>query len=280
VSIAIVTCMFNPCGYERRNTNYLRFLAAARNTRAVIYCVELLFPRQLPVCEADHKIVLETESILWHKEALLNIGIKQAIADGHEFIAWADADIVLHPQAFHSNFISSFDDTMIGHATARIRTNWPDDRQPLVRRSVVEVGMKGHTGGCWVARAGFWATRPLFDYGIIGGGDHMNWLGYRKGYNMTRIPHCCEVSRSIRRKWNSWMEKLPAVRAVHNGRSSSMLPHGSRQNRQYRPRYARVAQVDLDKDLIRRADGLLEWAGESSVRDDVEDYFMSRREDD
>lgn len=97
--VAVVTCLFNPMNWKSRVDNYARFAASVRTAGCHLYCVELTYDEQKPCCAADVKIDLagDDRHVLWQREALVSIGLARALADGHEIVAWFDADAVIEP---------------------------------------------------------------------------------------------------------------------------------------------------------------------------------------
>ena len=289
MSVALVTCMFNPCNYSRRYANYEIFAASVRASGCTLYCVELTFAGQSPRCAADVKINLagDERNLLWQKEALLNIGLKAAIADGHEFVGWTDADVVLNPD-WPDGMSEQIprDIPTIVHLGRTIESEW-SDREPMASPSAVlhiaePFAYRGHPGGGWIARREFWQTHELFDRCIVGGGDWALFCGYalRAGGSptfQTWPKHHPKLAAS----WGDWLATLPKqIHLKALPQTIRLLAHGQLTNRRYKTRPSLLHDFEPD-DVRRRPDGVLEWASDKpELRGTIREYFFGRREDD
>ncbi len=90
-----VSVFLNPAGYKNKIKNYRLFRQSSKKQGLNLLTVELAFgkaPFELKKEDAEILIQLKTDQILWQKERLLNIGIKNLPSDCDKF-AWIDADI-------------------------------------------------------------------------------------------------------------------------------------------------------------------------------------------
>ena len=90
-----ITTFFNPARYKNKIKNYKRFREHTKMQGLNLLTVELAFgdrPFELNKNDADILIQLRTNSILWQKERMLNIGLKN-LPDNCDKFAWLDADI-------------------------------------------------------------------------------------------------------------------------------------------------------------------------------------------
>lgn len=88
----ILACYFNPKNNEHRKLAFLRFYESIQNcNHRIIECVvgesDFLFPSETP-----HIRQVRTSCLLWHKEALLNILIRELPAR-FKYVFWVDGDI-------------------------------------------------------------------------------------------------------------------------------------------------------------------------------------------
>ena len=91
-----ITCYFNPAGFEQPLANLLKFSRRARQQGLRLAIVELALadnPHQLDESICDLLIQLRSDEVLWHKEALLNIGIEQLPPECDK-VCWLDSDIL------------------------------------------------------------------------------------------------------------------------------------------------------------------------------------------
>lgn len=94
----VITIISNPIRYRRRYELYHRFAEMCKHAGVRLITVEQAFGgRQFMVTEPNNPHHLQVRSVeeLWHKENLINLGVKHAcaIAPGEvREIAWVDAD--------------------------------------------------------------------------------------------------------------------------------------------------------------------------------------------
>jgi len=92
----VVTVLSNPIRYKRRYELYWKFKEMCEHAGVKLITVEQAFGnRQFMVTKAGDPFALQVRSVeeLWHKENMINMGIKHAatIGDVRE-VAWVDAD--------------------------------------------------------------------------------------------------------------------------------------------------------------------------------------------
>ena len=93
-----LTTFYNPAGYGNKKENYIRFRETSKNQGLNLLAVELVFGNagfELNEHDADILIQLRVANncVLWQKEALLNVGLKNLPKDCDK-IAWIDCDIL------------------------------------------------------------------------------------------------------------------------------------------------------------------------------------------
>lgn len=91
----VVTVVNNPNRYYSRYKLYQAFEKMVADAGAILTTVELaLRDRHFEVTTPDNPrhIQLRSPEILWHKENLINIGIRNLPADW-QYVAWIDADV-------------------------------------------------------------------------------------------------------------------------------------------------------------------------------------------
>ena len=94
-NLAVVCCYFNHGNYKTKLNNFIEYYEDISQYIDKVLTVELISnnsTQQLP--KKVNSLKVYSDSVLWHKENLLNIGIKQLIDEGYKYIAWLDADIL------------------------------------------------------------------------------------------------------------------------------------------------------------------------------------------
>lgn len=194
--LAVVSCFFNPGGSTRRVKNFRNFLAAVKNSGVRCLVVELAFG-SAPFEFDDHEDVIQLRSndVLWHKERLLNIGIRQLLSDGVRKIAWLDGDIVFADHWWPSEIASRLEHANLCQVFDTISIHTHDSGPPMIAPSAVKYfqedgrlfsqpplrgrnllrGMLkgGQSGFGWAARSEVLEKALLFENAVVGGGDKL-----------------------------------------------------------------------------------------------------------
>jgi len=194
--IAAVCCLFNVNKSEKRLNNYKLFFEKFKKTKIELLTVELaLGDAPFELNEYPNVIQVRSDSILWHKERLMNIGIEKLINDGYEKIMWLDADIIFeHTENLAHDISKELDNNIICQlfsSTCDLNENYQLDENSRRRNGIVKeltenineleknifnannrntVFILAH-GLAWAARSDLLKKTLLFDKGIVGGGD-------------------------------------------------------------------------------------------------------------
>src|ERR1700753_3038699 len=91
-----VTAYFNPAAYSNKQVHLRIFSERVRRQGLKLLIIELAFGNALHVVDerlADRVIRVRSNSVLWQKERLLNIALKQLPPECDK-VVWLDADIL------------------------------------------------------------------------------------------------------------------------------------------------------------------------------------------
>lgn len=144
-----------------------------------------------------------TRSILWHKEALINIGYAWARDNGHlddGKVMWIDSGCYLGPDDAYAKVAATLDDKQIIQAFHRIHYHEQDGSVKTVARGMIQSKyhppfIRRAPGGAWAAVSGFFEAGGLYPYAIMGGGDSVltaavagiNWIQPLSSYARTAL---------------------------------------------------------------------------------------------
>ena len=143
---------------------------------------------------------------------------------------------------------------------------------------------QGSPGGAWIASLDYIEKAGGFVFSNIVGGGDQSWLahaadGKSMGYLRVTSPKHADDERQ-------WVEN--AIEAKGSTEATVIdggvfhLWHGDRVNRQHQTRYQILVRHDYDPtaDLRIASNGLITWrSNKPQLREEVRDYFMSRKED-
>lgn len=94
----VITCIYNPLQFKSRYTLYRAFKKYMEDSGVILITIEIAYknrPFQVTTHYDEHNLQLRTDTLMWHKERGLNLGIqyiKENFTDA-EKIAWIDADV-------------------------------------------------------------------------------------------------------------------------------------------------------------------------------------------
>jgi hypothetical protein len=285
--LGLVACYFNPCKYARRHQNYLDFYECLGAHKKDLITVELAFDDQVFDLEAlDNRLALRTKTLVWQKEALLNVGIREAVNRGYKYICWLDADISFNEADWYNRILNALDTHNLVQVFEVLKRFDDEDTFQVMKSTAASIGnVSEATGFGWACPSSFFEDCMLYDKMIVGGGDTLiyaagngvleEWLRKR----VTTYRHSVGIV-----DWaNRWYAKTQGRVGYAKNRIETFY-HGTIQNRNYLNRYEilRASSFDPVRDItVDEVTGLLEWLDTSKVglQDDIRDYFVSRQED-
>lgn len=300
--LAVVSCLFNPGGSRQRVKNYRKFLAGIKASGVRCLVVEIAFgAAPFEITDHDDIIQLRSDSVLWHKERLLNIGIKRLLAEGVRKIAWLDGDIAFEDPEWpfevasrleNANLCQVFDTidiqahrhgaTMAAPSAVKyfLESGRLFEQSPRNLRNLLRGMLKGGQSGFgWAARAEVLEKALLFEYAVVGGADKLmllasfaDSLGDERFADLTRSKIACDacghrnwsaaLSESYMRWAHTWSDAVGGSLDYARLYIHDMY-HGQRSDRGYTTRHDILYRHDFDPgmDLIQDNDGCLEWSG-------------------
>ena len=96
-TLHVITVISNICEYRKRWILANEFIGRMEKEKSVqLYIVELAYGNQKHVitdAKNPRHLQLRVQYPLWHKENLINIGVKKLLPDDWKAVAWIDADV-------------------------------------------------------------------------------------------------------------------------------------------------------------------------------------------
>ncbi len=174
--LAVICCLFNPCGYQAPRRNYLRFARGLREQKVPLYTIELAFDDQPFFLKAGPTVIrLRTRHVLWHKERLLNILLKY-VPKAFDKIAWVDADLLFanaHWAEEASRLLEEYPVVQLFDRAVFLDLRGRPHRAGVGLARVEAEGRPkrsgSHPGLAWAARRELLERHGLLDNNIIGG---------------------------------------------------------------------------------------------------------------
>lgn len=301
-TLHVVSVVSNPVRYHSRYRLFRNFIGQMKQTQNVkLHVVELAMGDRHHEISAekeglDSLLQLRSSAELWHKENLINLGVKHLLPQNWRYVAWVDGDIEfknsnwalesIHELQHHSVIQPWSDCADMGPYgnVLSLHTSFCGmvQRGERIQRHSGEHYRYGHSGFAWAATRKFWEnTNGLIDFAILGSGDHhMAWS------LINQVDHSVhqKMSDSFKRRCHEWQTNAFRETNGHLAAIPGLIHHnwhGSKRKRYYRERWQILVDnhFDPDTDLRRDAAGVLYLVGKPQLQEDIRRYFRSRNED-
>ena len=301
MTLTIVSCLSNPLGLSCRRKLFESFRRhVVEDVGVPLVVVECLYGTEIPQNWQHplyHHMVVHSSSVMWHKENLLNIGIRHILDTCRDCtaIAWVDADIeFLSPRIVESTVLR----ILQKHPMCQVwnvaldsgpepgsvlKTQYASTSHIRARDRVLE--SENQCGYGWAATTAFLGeTGGLLETCIIGGGDRVMMQACEGKVATPALD--LSYSAGYRRCIREWTVKAVAACRGVVGSCPLLIRHGFhgfKSNRGYTRRYEVLKSHGFDPhlDITKNEDGVWEWSVSASpeLREDVVGYFRSRQED-
>lgn len=300
---------YNPCGYRNKISNYRKFRASLKKQGLKLLCVELAFndaPFALEEDDAEILVQLRGKTVLWHKERLINIGLKHLPPDCDK-IAWLDADIIFCNDRWVEQTAKLLEDYVIVQPYSFV-VRLPKgiyhitrDKLPFgnmegqkihgMGYGIVNFGRgqmsaflkHGHTGFAWAGRRSVFDKCGFYDKLVLGSGD--SFMGHAF-YNNTKgsLIHNLSSEKMIldQEKWADRIYKEVQSSVFYTSGLLLHLWHGQHRNKLYFFRFSVLKKYNFDPDIDIKKDENEIWAWASDkprLHAWAKKYFWLRNEE-
>lgn len=295
----VIIVISNPCQYARRYILAKEFIQRMKNENNVeLYIVELIYNNQKFIItdnkNKNHLQLKTTTEPLWHKENMINIGIKKLLPKNWKAVAWIDADIEFENTDWAINTLKILNGSkdiiqLFSHA---IDMDLNEDAMSIFPSFGFQFSKNRkytnnnsinfwHPGFAWACnRKTYEKIGGLYENSILGSGDH----------NMT-LSIIGNAHKSLNKNVNidylndvlNFQNKIKNIRLGYIPGVIRHYYHGSKKNRKYHERW----QILVDNNYsplmhIKKDNNGLLIPTESCPKkllDDIYNYFLERNED-
>ena len=291
----VIIVISNPCLYSKRYQLFREFVKRfhEEEPHVIVYIVELCYGDQ-PFIMTDSRnkrhLQLRTEVPIWHKENMINLGVKLLPADYKAF-AWIDADVEFENNSWATDTLKILNGAKDVVQLFSHCIDMDPEKETLNMfnsfgysfSKMKKYTLKGldywHPGYAWaMTRKAYEKIGGLYDKGILGSGD-----------NIMAMSFIHQIQRFVNSSYhadynNSMLEYQDKVRGLRLGYTPGIIRHhyhGSKQNRRYTERWKILFQHGYSplKHIVYR-DGLMVANISQAFADDIMNYFKERKEDD
>ena len=302
-NLVVLTAYFNPQHSTNRRNNWFAFSQSLLEKGIQLLTIEGVRVGDDPnLPERSDVQRIYFEDILWHKERLLNIAIRN-LPKEVDAVAWVDADLLWPCPDLEERILSAlaywpviqpWSTCVLLDANNNTqlwmgRKKSPHSTGSYNHRRRVKDGnpSDSHPGFAWAARRSVIdEIGGLYDRHITGGGDTAMALGFFGNFKSTFLDYD-RMSLPMFAHWNSWAMKAHSVIKGQVGFIESEIQHlyhGEIADRGYRQRWRSLAEQGYNplEHITHEPNGVLAWtdAATLNLRSWVSNYLLHTRKED
>lgn len=291
----VIMVVSNPCFFKRRYQLARQFmLRMEREDNIQLYVVELCYGKQRFVLTQKRNLrhlQLRAEHPLWHKENMVNCGVKMLPADW-KAVAWIDADVEFESNTWALDTLKLLN----GHADmVQLFSHCVDmDKNELAMSVVNSAGYpyeKGtahrngvnywHPGYAWAChRKAYDAMDGLYENAILGSGDNIMMCSLL-GQAIKSVHENNEDA--YKQDVLDYQSRVKQMRLSYVPGVIRHYYHGAKVNRRYKERWQILVDHHYNPliHVKKNKDGLLIPTEQcpASLLTDILEYFKARNED-
>ena len=294
----VILVLSNPCLYATRYILLREFVKRIEEEEENVnlFIVELLYGNQrFIITDSKNKnhLQIKCKTPLWHKENMVNMGVKHLLPKDYKAFAWIDADV-------------EFENTTWAIDTLKILNGSKDvvqlfshcvdmDKDKTTLNIFNSFGYSfcknkkyakktldyWHPGYAWaITRKAYERIGGLYDKGVLGSGDNIMAFSFiNKAENATNINYSEDYNDSIL----EFQKKAKTLRLGYVPGVIRHHYHGSKKNRNYTERWVILMKHAFSpiNHITYDNNGILVPTIEFSeeFKKDIMDYFRERKED-
>jgi len=294
----VIVVISNPCLYAKRYILFKEFLKRIeeeeQNVR--VYVVELIYKNQkFIITDKKNKnhLQIKTDVPIWHKENMINLGVKYLLPKDYKAFAWIDADLEFENNSWALDTLKILNGSkdvvqLFSHCVdmdkncdnLTVHNSFGYSYNKNKKYSVKSKDF-WHPGYAWaITRSAYEKIGGLYDKGILGSGDSIMALSFiNKCKDIQNINYSDDYN-------NSMMLFQDNAKMLRLGYTPGIIRHhyhGSKKNRNYTERWKILMEhkyspiTHLTYDEV----GILIPTKELSDKfiTDIYNYFLERKED-
>ena len=295
----VIAVISNPCQFARRYILMKEFInrIEIEETNVDLYIVELAYGnKDFIITKKNNKkhLQLRTECPIWHKENMINLGVKYLLPNNWKAFAWIDADIEFENPSWASDTLKILNGCK---DVVQIFSHAVDMNRQKKTMSVFNSGgyqrTKGlplsyispnlwHPGFAWaITRKAYNKIGGLYEKAILGSGDNIMML------SLLGVSKYAINNKSTEEYKESVLEFEKSAKNLRFGYVPGVIRHhyhGTKKNRKYQERWSILVNHNYNPNIyvIKNNVGLLVPTKEfpDDLKNDILQYFQERNEDD
>jgi hypothetical protein len=293
----VIVVISNPCLFRKRYVLAREFCnRMLREPQVKLYIVELCYGNQefvLTQPQNPRHLQLRAETPIWHKENMINLGVRHLLPSKWRAFAWIDADVEFESPSWVSDTLKILNGTReVVQLFSHCLDLGPTGQTQAIFTSGGFQKEKGHTycnhglnfwhpGFAWACnRRAYESMQGLFETAILGSGDNIMMFSFiGAGVKAISKENTANYLAAVR----DFTGRVAHLRFSYVPGVIRHYYHGSKKNRKYTDRWKILIQHRFDPVIHLHKDehGLLHLSPDAPARlaEDIMHYFRERNED-
>lgn len=294
----VIAVVSNPCMFAKRFILMKEFIQRMEldEKDVLLYIVELAYGDQsyyITNKKNPRHLQLRTQTPIWHKENMINLGVRYLLPKKWKAFAWIDADIEFESSTWAVDTLKILNGSrdivqLFSHA---VDMNTAKEAMNIFTSAGFQyekgnpyrgVGVNyWHPGFAWaMTRKAFDNIGGLYERGILGSGDNIMMMSLI-GNSMKSIHD--ESTENYKKDVLDLQKKMQKLRFGYVPGVIRHFYHGSKKNRKYQERWQILLRHGYDPSIHVENDnkGLLvpTISFPQEMKDEIYEYFKERNED-
>jgi hypothetical protein len=261
-----------------------------------LYVVELAYScnNRYVVTSKNNKnhLQLHTETPLWHKENLINIGAKNLLPNDWKNFAWIDCDI----EFFNKDWATTTLEQLENFDVIQMFSFCHDlDENLNVKKTYSSLcqnyclyknGRKlpdAIAGFAWAMNRDFYEkVGGLFEYGVVGGADLLMYNCFSQEFSKEVLSKYFFQTPNYKKLFVEYIEKSKNCNLGFLPLLIKHYFHGDRKNRKYLDRHKILSNHYFDIDFLKKDENDILVPNDKFTQElgiDLMNYFLDRKED-
>jgi len=312
-----ITTYFNPCKYKIKLKNYRKFRSSSKKQGLPLIAVELVFgDDDFELTKDDAEILIQkrcnSDSVMWQKERLLNIALKNLPKECRK-VCWIDCDIIfeddnwvkktsklldkykavqpfqycirLPERALPKDFPSIWIGNKIKRGFNKRQYNYGFvylyNKIKNKSNFLKQEGKNYFPGHVWAIQRSIIEKYGFYDKCIIGGGDRVIAQSFISVTGEGLEVHAKLLRKNVK-KWRGKMYNAVKGNIFYIPGTIYHFWHGNLKDRRYINRHKILVKYNFnpDKDIKINENGCLEWdVKKKGLLKHLKKYFYNREEE-
>jgi hypothetical protein len=295
--LGIVTCYFNPRNYLTKFINFLDFYYKLRKSKNVdIIVVESCMSDSVYTLKNtihNNLISLNTNSVYWQKEELINIGLRKHKDTGYKNLCWLDSDIEFLNDNWADVIIEDLNEYDIVQVFEYSHEIIDTKANTIKHNSYIKKIKEGNNhpfkrigelGYGYAYKRTSLTDKLLYENAVVGGGDFLNILPFvnmNTTMNITEDRYFKNANIEMIDDYMDWYEDKSKLKTSYSKNEIKVAYHGDRKFRNYLKREQILKNLNFcpKTDLEKTNNNSLRLLKNKNVENYLKKYFKERNED-